>query len=428
MVKSNKNRYLQFFLIVLAAGSIYPLIYLRQTYQETILEVFTMTLEQMNIIYSILGIVFVVGYFPSGLLSDKFSSKKLLALSLFMTAVGGVWFVQIPSYGNVVLIFCIWGTFAVFTFWSAHMKLVKLLAKPEEEGRFFGILDGGRGLVEAVLASIGVAIFANVLGTSSALEARKGALQAIIWMYVIVLFALSILVMLFVEDDKKFLKVTDATTDTAKQNVEKAKFQMKDLKMLFSNKAIFIMSGIIFMSYAVTWVYYYFSGFLQTNIAVDAVTVGTVMVVSLWMRPVGGILGGVLADKIGKASVLMSAIILASIGLVVMAILPVSAGNTVFYGLVIITSAFIYAIRGTYWSLLGDTKIDDKITGVAIGTISLVGYLPDIILPLFINGLFASFGDYGGYNAYFISSAIIGGIAVVLILLFKAVIKKRDAV
>ncbi|MFV0529734.1 MAG: MFS transporter [Lachnospiraceae bacterium] len=423
MERSNKSRYLQFLLIVLAAGSIYPLIYLKQTYQETILEVFNMGLDQLNIIYSVLGIVFVVGYFPSGLLSDKFSSKKLLAISLFMTALGGVWFAQIPTYGNVVLIFCIWGIFSVFTFWSAHMKLVKLLSKPEEEGRFFGILDGGRGLVEAVLASIGVAIFARIMGTSTDIANKRSALLGIIWMYIIVLVIIAVLVLIFVDDDKKMMASdTEKAVDTAKQ-----KFQMKDLKILFSNKSIFIMGGIIFMSYAVTWAYYYFSGFLQTNIAIDPVTVGTVMVISLWMRPVGGIAGGFLADKLGKSSVLMSAIIAASVGLIILAILPTTSGNTLFYALIILTSALIYAIRGTYWSLLGDTNIDDRITGVAIGLISLFGYLPDIVLPLFINGLFARFGDNGGYNSYFISTAVIGAIGVLLILLFKAVVKKRKA-
>lgn len=108
MKKELFKRYFQFLLVVLAAGSIYPVIYLRGSYQETILEVFNMTLPQLNTIYSILGIVFVLGYFPSGLLSDKFSAKKLLAISLFGTSIGGFWFAQVPEYTSVILIFCIW--------------------------------------------------------------------------------------------------------------------------------------------------------------------------------------------------------------------------------------------------------------------------------------------------------------------------------
>ncbi|CAH1059811.1 Inner membrane protein YqcE [Paenibacillus pseudetheri] len=409
---------MQFLLVVLAAGSIYPIIYLKQTYQETILEVFGMSLNELNIIYSVLGIVFVIGYFPSGILSDKFSAKKLLTVSLFFTALGGFYFAQVPKYEHVIIIFCIWGIFSVFTFWGAHMKLVKLLAKPEEEGRFFGILDGGRGLVEAVLNVISVAIFAVIVGSSTDFEIKKSALVTVIYMYSIILLVVSVLVALFVEDDKKLIKSTSITKENDKQ-----KFQWRDIGGLFTNKLVFILAGIIFMGYIVTWTSYYFGGFLQTNIKVSAVMTGIIMSVVLWMRPVGGILGGFLADKIGKTTTLACSITGASICLVLMAILGPTIGNNIFFTIVIANALFIYAIRGTYWSLLGDCNINKNITGISVGFISLLGYLPDIGLPIFINILFNKFGGNGGYNAYFISSAIIGVIGVVLVIVFGKIVK-----
>ena len=166
MENQQLKRYLQFFLVVLAAGAIFPIIYLRTYYQETMLEVFGITLQQLNTIYSILGLVWVAGYLPSGLLSDKFSAKNLLVISLLGTALGGFWFAQVPGFGGVAVIYGIWGIFSVFTFWSAHMKIVKLLSTRNEEGRFFGILDGGRGVVEALMASFALFIFSRILGDS----------------------------------------------------------------------------------------------------------------------------------------------------------------------------------------------------------------------------------------------------------------------
>jgi MFS family permease len=178
------------------------------------------------------------------------------------------------------------------------------------------------------------------------------------------------------------------------------------------------------MSYAVTWTIYYLGGFLETNIGVSAVSVGTIMAINLWMRPVGGIFGGILADKVGKTNTLSGALIASALCLVIMAILPATAGKFIFYALVVIGGAFIYAIRGTYWSLLGDCNIDDKVVGVSVGFVSLLGYLPDIILPMFNSFLFNTFGGNGGYNAYFISSAIIGGIGAVLVFQFKRLSRK----
>jgi MFS family permease len=414
------RRYFQFFLVVLAAGAIYPIMYLRTNYQETLLTVFNMTFSQLNLLYSFLGIVFVVGYFPSGLLADRFSAKKLLSVSLFGTAAGGFWFAMTPPYGNVVAIFCIWGFFSVFTFWSSHMKLVKLLSTKEDEGRFFGILDGGRGVVEAALASIAVAIFAKILGGSEALADKRAAIVAVIYMYSFALLVTAILVTIFVKDDKK------APAKAAADVPAKEKFQIGDIAQALKNKFVFIMGGIIFLSYATYWTVYYYGGFLETNIKVDPVSVGTIMTIVLWMRPVGGILGGIIADKAGKTVALGGALTGALLCLVAMSFLPPQTAKAVFYVLVVFAGIFVYAIRGTYWSLIGECKINDKIIGVTIGIVSFVGYLPDIVLPLFNSFLFETFGGNGGYNAYFISSAVIAVAGIILLSVFGRLTKKES--
>ncbi len=399
----NKFRhYLQFALVVLAAGAIYPLVYLRTNYQESILEVYGITLPDLNNIYSILGLVFVVGYIPSGFLSDKFSAKKLLAVSLAGTALGGFWFAQVPQFGSVVAIFSIWGIFSVFTFWSAHLKLVKLLSTKEEEGRFFGILDGGRGVVEAVLASVALFIFAQILGQSLELADKRAALVAVVYMYSVVLALVAVLIWFLVDDDSKVA------------STESEKFRMSDLPGILKDEYLYLHGAIIFMGYAVFWTVYYIGGFLGTNIGVDPVTVGTITVVVLWMRPLGGVAGGFLADKIGKANTIMIALAGAAAALTLIAVLPATMGVGVFFAAAVVLGFFLYAIRGTYWSILGDDGFRNVVMGSAIGVISLIGYMPDILLPQFNSFLFSTFGDTGGYNAYFLSSAGFAVIGIVL--------------
>ena len=149
------------------------------------------------------------------------------------------------------------------------------------------------------------------------------------------------------------------------------------------------------------------------------------MLIVLWMRPVGGVIGGFLADKFGKERTLSGALLGAVVCLLLISILPTSLSKNIFYALIILGGIFLYSIRGVYWSLLGDAKIDDKILGAAIGLISLVGYLPDIILPIFNSALFKTFGDKGGYNAYFIASAVMGVIGIALVTVFTSLNKKE---
>lgn len=419
------KRYIQFILIVLAAGAIYPLIYLRTNYQETILSVFKIGLDDLNIIYTVLGFVFILGYFPSGILSDKFSAKYLLVFSLLGTAVGGFWFAQIPEYTSVIGIFCLWGVFSVFTFWGAHMKLVKLLSTPEEEGRFFGFLDGGRGIVEAILASVALLIFSHVLEKGETLANKTEALQYVIYMYSGVLLVVGILIALFVEKEVVKSDKNELTTIKNAQEEEKG-FDFKDVNSVIKNKFVYLMGAIIFCSYAVTWVVYYYGGFMEKNLRINPVTVNTIMVIVLWMRPVGGILGGFLADKLGKNLTLVLSLSGAVLTLFAVALLPVETTSFItYYILIILGGTFVYAIRGNYWSLLGDSRIDNKIMGTAVGFISLLGYLPDIFIPYFSTMVFNKFGPEGGYNAYFIISAILGIAAIFFVSVFKQQSQKK---
>jgi MFS family permease len=422
MSQEKFKKYFQFFLVVLAAGSIYPLIYLKSNYQETILQVFNMSNAQLNSMYTILGWVFVFGYIPSGILSDRFSAKKLLAMSLFFTGLGGLWFAQVPSYEFVMAIFAIWGFFSVFTFWSAHMKIVKLLATEKEQGTFFGVLDGGRGVVEALLASLALFIFSGILGTSVEVIDKREALIAVIYMYSAVLIITSVLIWIFVQDDKKVLAL-DASKKEATKSPE---FKFSELGNLFKNKKVYLLGFIIFMGYAVFWTVYYLSWFLEVYVGIDPVSVAGTMVVVLWMRPVGGFIGGYLGDKIGRTTVQMISLTGAAAVLVAISVLPVTGNQGLFQPLIILLGVFLYAIRGTYWSLLGDLNLDALILGTAIGAISFIGYLPDIILPEFNTFLWATFGDMGGFNAYFISSAILGLIGVGLVFVFGKIVKKEN--
>tara|TARA_E500000178_G_C16756353_1_gene632691 strand:- start:338 stop:631 length:294 start_codon:yes stop_codon:yes gene_type:complete len=50
----------------------------------------------------------------------------------------------------------------------------------------------------------------------------------------------------------------------------------------------------------------------------------------------------------------------------------------------IISLVAIFSLRGIFYSLLKETNIPVSITGISVGIISLVGYMPDIFIgPIF---------------------------------------------
>lgn len=410
----NLNRYFQFFILLLAAGSIYPLIYLRQNFETTILETFQITSSELGNLYSMLGTMFLITYLPSGWLADRVQPRLLLTFSMALTGVLGLWYASIPDKAALYWIFLGWGISSGLTFWAALLKGVKMLAKPEEQGRFFGGLEGLRGLVEAILATAAVALFSYYVDVKNL--AATEALPSVIMLYVYNCFAVAILCLLFLR-----LKVdTPAKAAKEKGNL------ISDLKLLLSVPELWLIAFIILCGYQLFWATYSFSAFLQEKYTMTASAAAFITVAKLWMRPIGGLGAGFLGDKLGRENVLAITMALSILGLLGLLFLPASAGSYILLFIVLLMGVMTYATRGLYWSILEGSNIPVRVTGLAIGVISLIAYTPDIYLPQ-INGYFAD--NYTGiavYQMYFGFIAIMGVLGLIAIGVLKSLIRKRQ--
>ena len=242
--RSKSRKIFELSLLILAAGSIYPLVYLRQTFEKTILTVFDMNQSELANIYAILGIIFVVGYIPSGWLADKFPVKSLIIFSLGLTAAAGLVYAQIPDKSFLIYIYLTWGFATVFTFWSAILKTVSLLAEENEEGRFFGALDGGRGLVEAILASAAIGIFAVVAGTGAVdLAQTRAGFQAVVYMYCAAIIVIAVFLFFFLPN-----AVEKAATDMPGGEPVESTFAA--IRRIVKIREVWVMIVILFCGYS----------------------------------------------------------------------------------------------------------------------------------------------------------------------------------
>ncbi|MBT4519528.1 MAG: MFS transporter [Halieaceae bacterium] len=392
---SSGKRYFQLAVIIAAAGAIYPLLYLRQNFEVSILESFGISLTQLSQCYAMLGVIFVLTYVPSGYLADRFSVRWLLSFSLGLTGLLGLWFSTMPSFAALKVIFAGWGIATGLTFWSAHIKAVALLARPHEQGRFFGILDGGRGLFEALLATIAVAWFAYALETQQ--DSTKQALLEVIYLYVTVLLVLAPIAFFSLADDRP-----SQAAETVEGNF------VADLWQVLRRTEVWLCATIIICGYQLFWATYSFSGYLQNTFGVTAVTVGSITVAKLWMRPIGAAAAGFAGDFLDRQHVLTVLLVLASLALAAMAYLPETAAIPLLLTVVLLVGILTYAVRGVYWATLDSCNIPDRIKGLAIGIISLVGYSPDIYLPLINAELLEAYPGRSGYMIYFLGVSSLG--------------------
>ena len=411
--------YSQLALIVIAAGAIYPLLYLRQNFEISILESFNITQTQLRYCSSMLGLIFVITYVPSGWLADRFSSRKLLAYSLLATALLGVWFSTMPSYSSLLVIYGAWGVATGLTFWSAHIKLVAMLAKKDQQGKFFGILDGGRGLVEALLATVAITLFAYVLSQESG--STSLALKQVIYLYIGVLLLVAPLVYWLLDD---FEEQSDDSNKAGNSVF------MDDLMTILRHREIWLCAICIVCGYQLFYATYSFAAYLQQNFGLTAVAVGTITVAKLWMRPIGGIAAGFIGDWSSPEKVLSILLVLASISLAMMAFLPTTSASVVMLVVVLLIGLLTYGVRGLYWATLGGCNVPNKIKGLAIGMISMIGYFPEMYLPLISAPLLEQYPGGLGYRIYYLiisACGLLGAYAAYLLARPKPPVKSTEA-
>jgi MFS family permease len=403
------QRYVQLLLLVIAAGAIYPILYLRQVYQPTMLEVFHITDSQLGYLYSSLGTIFLLGYLPSGWLADRIAPRLLICFSLIATGVLGLWYSTAPSFHLLMVIFGGWGLSTGLTFWAAVIKRVTMIAGADEQGRFFGFLDGGRGLIEAMLATIAITLFAWTTQTRG--ESVATGFKLVVYMYAFLCIALGVILGL-VKDP------TSAKT-AARSAVRKRSNVLVDLLTLAKIPELWLVGAIVFCGYQVFWATYSFSAYLHEGaMGLSVVMAGAVTTLKLWMRPIGGIGGGFLGDRFSKISALMIALFLAALSLLGLVAAPGIGSHVALVFLVLFIGILTYAIRGLYWSLLDRCNVPIETMGLAIGLISVLGYSPDVFLPLINGYLTQTFPGVFGYQLYFgyvAAVAVLGGCAALVL-------------
>ena len=151
---------LQILLLILAGEAIFLLPFvLARVFRPTFLAVFELSNTQLGNCYSLYGMVALLSYLLGGTVADRFPPRKLMALALFLTALGGGYMYTHPSFEALRLLYAYWGFTTIFLFWSAMIKATRSWGGQAHQGKAFGFLEGGRGFFAASIGTLSVVIF-----------------------------------------------------------------------------------------------------------------------------------------------------------------------------------------------------------------------------------------------------------------------------
>jgi MFS transporter, GlpU family, inner membrane protein len=186
--------------LIVAGESVFLLPFvLARVFRPTFLEVFGLTNIELGTAYSVYGLVALAAYFFGGPLADKFRPRTMLVVALTATAAGGLVMMTVPPLSTLVILYAYWGITTIALFWAPLIRATREWGSNESQGRAFGLLDGGRGLLAAVMGSFMVTLFAVLLPAHNetvSLAQRTEALRQIILLLSVTTFGAVLLVWL----------------------------------------------------------------------------------------------------------------------------------------------------------------------------------------------------------------------------------------
>lgn len=417
--KKLDKKWISFGILMLGAGTIYKLGFLKDAFYVPMQEFMGLSHTQIGTAMSVAGLISTFGFLASIYLTDRVSKKIMIPLSLISICLCGVWLSTFPSYPVFLLIYCLLAICADMLYWPTMLKTVRLLGNEDEQGRMFGIMEAGRGLMDTLIAF-------GALGIFSAMGSTAAGLRMAILFYSIVPGVIGIVMYFLLEPDEK-APVQAGNGAEVSANKQAWNGVLRALK----NRNIWLVSFNVFFVYSVYCGLTYFIPFLEEAYALPVALVGVYGIINQYgLKMLGGPIGGFITDKVLYSATKYLRIAFAIVGviLVIFTFLPhKSMGIILGMAITLTISALVYSMRAIFFAPMEEVKVPREITGSAMSMGSFIGYLPGAFMYAVYGGILDKFEGIAGYRIVFIIMAVFALGGIMLSTYILGVIKKQKA-
>lgn len=385
------RRWLIMMVLSISGGTIYFLPILQEVYYQPLATALNLDNTQVGSLVSIFGVFAMLSYLPGGWVADKVSPRILLSSSLLLTGFLGLYFATLPSYPMSLLIHAIWGITTSLLFWGAVVRVTRNWASADDQGKAFGFLQTGRGLVEILVSMAILTVFGYLGGTNF-------ALSVVIALFSILIIFSGILSWIIIKDDD----------DGKYSSSQFSGSPLRDIITVLKLPVVWLIAIVVLAAYSAYWGTYRFTSYSSDIFGMSIIMAGVIGVGKMWMNPPAAFMAGFIADKNGIAKSVSVLFIILVISFVIFAFMPgIPSLIPMMIVNIAIASFAVFALRGIYFALLEEGGVPKAVTGTAAGFISMIGFTPDIFMPLMGGILLDTLPGDQGYRYFFL---IVAGI------------------
>lgn len=383
------NKWMKLCFLILGGGTIFKLSSMKDVFYVPMQADWGLTNTQIGFGFTIYAAVQTIGLFSSLYIADRFSKKILLPAGLIGVGLCGAYLTTLPPFSGYLIAFGAMAFFGEVVYWPVLLKAVRLLGNRDEQGRMFGFLEAGRGVVDVLIASGALFVFVQF-------GEGKAGMQAGLVYYTLITIIVGIITYFIVDADDRTIPQND-------EDVNKQIF--KGIKNVVKSPNLWLASFCIFFVYSAYCGLTYFIPFLKDIYALPVALVGAYGIINQYgLKMVGGPVGGYLADKISHSPViyLKWTFLISAVTMLLFIQLPHDSMN-VYLGMTATLGfgAIIFSQRAIFFAPMDEIGTPREFAGSAMAFGCIIGYMPSMFAYTLYGSLLDNFSGIQGYNYVF---------------------------
>lgn len=407
------RKYCTLFALSISYAVVYIIVYLQYVLYDPMKEAFGINNTQMGFLMSCYAIGMTIGFLPGGIVADKFSTKKIIVISLFANGLVTLLLAIKMTYTMALIVWFLFSFTSAFAIWSALIKGVMSLSTKDDGARVYSIYYFGGGVVTTLLGISQVSMYSHI----------SDPVEAVRWIIIVggIASIICAAVVWFLFTDVK---------DRGENDEEEEKFEFRHVKALVKSPITWALTAAIFCVYGIRITgFTYFNPYLTDVKGLAITDAGWLGILRSQVFPMLSPIAGYIVDKwLHKSTTKLFSIAFAIL-IVLYAIvmfIPETMNLTMVLILSLLPALVSTLMYGVMFSVLNEARIPQMVMGTIIGIASIIGYSPD----LFFYPLFGSIIDKmggAGYNVIFIGMMILGVAGLVVCSYIRRYVKKYDA-
>ncbi|MEC7956291.1 MAG: MFS transporter [Pseudomonadota bacterium] len=394
---SSKRVLLNFLVLVLCSQFAFSVLAMKGALLPQMLELWQISKTQFGVLMSIYGIVHNIFYLALAWAQDRFSPRILIPVNMVLGGITTFFLGQTNDFATLCFLFVMLSLWCEGAFWPAILSSVRKSTSDSNQGKIFGLLEGGRGGIELLQNALTVGLYAWLGYSLLGLE---------------IAFMVNAVIMIVLGIVSWFMLPTETLLKSGNDQKAANREVLAGMSVTLRLPEVWLAGIAGFGVYLAYTSMPFFLTYLQDLHALPVLAISIFGIVSTSGGRIGIALpSGFIADRyLGGAS---GGLRVGLFGVAVLAGLAVAvtlSGGSAWLamGLMILLSVLFFFMRALYFAPFGEMGLPPRFSGSVIAVAAFMIYLPSSFAYLLWGFILDSYPGTLGYGLMF---GILGAMA-----------------